>query len=94
MSLIFLAHLCILHGGLICVTFCLSVRLYGLDQKSDWIIIHVTLRIEDTFVMKTTSKPLICQCLNLKPQINACYIGESQGGLTAKVKLHFLEIAF
>ncbi len=42
----FWAHLCILHSGLICVTFRLSVRPsvcpYGLDQKSDWIIIHIS----------------------------------------------------
>ncbi len=31
--IVFLAHLCQLHGGLICVAFCLSVRLCGLYQK-------------------------------------------------------------
>ncbi len=32
---LFLAHLCNLHGGFLCVAFCLSVQMSGLDQKSD-----------------------------------------------------------
>ena len=30
----FLAHLCILHGGLICISFCLSVCLSGFTQAT------------------------------------------------------------
>ena len=34
---VYWAHLCILHGGLICIAFCLSVRL----SVCHWIIIHI-----------------------------------------------------
>ncbi len=44
---VFCAHLCQLHGGLICATFCLSVTgpKFRLDQKSDWIIIQYSTNI-------------------------------------------------
>ena len=80
----------------------LSVHLYGLDRKSDWIIIHIsesitgrTLKLHHIWAKpRERIKPWSLNHLHgllqfVIDQDNAYHMCESQGGLIANVKLHF-----
>ena len=83
-----LSHMCILHGGFICIAFCPSGCLSVCRPICHWIIIHIS---ESNRVRNLKSCRQIMQASLLwqvGKKINSLIIW--QVGLIANVRLHFL----